>query len=49
MSFGGVVDVWSFQHHKELPSQGGPVLSDKYKNFSQRCLLFNEMFTVTFI
>lgn len=30
-----------FQHHKELPSQGGPVLSDRYKAFSQPCVLYN--------
>jgi len=38
-----------FQHHKQLPSQGVPVLCDRYKAFSQPCVLFNGMFSVTFI
>lgn len=33
-----------FQHQKELSSQGGPVLPDRYKAFCQPCVLFNWMF-----
>jgi len=37
-----------FKYLKEIPGRSSPVLSSRYKAFSQPRVLFNGMFSVTF-